>query len=129
MKNKEIAENNLIMNHKDLDAWKKSMDLVEKIYSLTKTFPDYEKYGLSNQIRRAIVSVPSNIAEGAARKNDKEFIQFLYIALGSLAEVETQYLIAVRLGYIIEDSAIEKEIEEVRKPIVGLRNYLVNKKG
>ena len=117
------------MNHKDLDAWKKSMDLVEKIYSLTKTFPDYEKYGLSNQIRRAIVSVPSNIAEGAARKNDKEFIQFLYIALGSLAEVETQYLIAVRLGYIIEDSAIEKEIEEVRKPIVGLRNYLVNKKG
>ena len=129
MKNKEIAENNLIMNHKDLDAWKKSMDLVEKIYSLTKTFPDYEKYGLSNQIRRAIVSVPSNIAEGAARKNDKEFIQFLYIALGSLAEVETQYLIAFRLGYIIEDSDIEKEIEEVRKPIVGLRNYLVNKKG
>jgi four helix bundle protein len=85
------------MNHKDLEVWKKSMDLVEDVYALSKFFPNDEKFGLTNQIRRASVSVPSNISEGAARKSDKEFIQFLYIALGSLSELETQYLIAVRL--------------------------------
>ena len=85
------------MNHKDLEVWIKSMDLVEDVYALSKFFPNDEKFGLTNQIRRASVSVPSNISEGAARKSDKEFIQFLYIALGSLSELETQYLIAVRL--------------------------------
>jgi four helix bundle protein len=74
------------MNHKDLEVWKKSMDLVEDVYALSKFFPNDEKFGLTNQIRRASVSVPSNISEGAARKRDKEFIQFLYIALGSLSE-------------------------------------------
>jgi len=115
------------MNHKDLDVWKKSMDLVEDIYTFTKSFPDDEKFGLTNQIRRAIVSVPSNIAEGAARKGDKEFIQFLYIALGSLSEVETQYLIAIRLKYTIENKEIEHKINEVKRMIVGLRNYLLKK--
>lgn len=115
------------MNHKDLDVWKKSMDLVEAIYALSKLFPDDEKFGLTNQIRRASVSVPSNISEGAARKSDKEFIQFLYIALGSLSELETQYLIAVRLKYIIENKEIENKINEVKKMIVGLRNYLLKK--
>jgi four helix bundle protein len=65
------------MNHKDLEVWKKSMDLVEDVYALSKFFPNDEKFGLTNQIRRASVSVPSNISEGAARKSDKEFIQFL----------------------------------------------------
>ena len=83
------------MNHKDLDVWKKSMDLVEAVYALTKSFPDDERFGLTNQIQRAAVSVPSNIAEGSARKSDKELIQFIYIALGSLSEIETQYLIAL----------------------------------
>ncbi|HBD25527.1 four helix bundle protein [Flavobacterium sp.] len=115
------------MNHKDLDVWKKSMDLVEDIYALSKFFPDDEKFGLTNQIRRASVSVPSNISEGAARKSDKEFIQFLYIALGSLSELETQYLIAVRLKYIIENKEIENKINEVKKMMVGLRNYLLKK--
>lgn len=115
------------MNHKDLDVWKKSMDLVEVIYALSKSFPDDEKFGLTNQIRRASVSIPSNISEGAARKSDKEFIQFLYIALGSLSELETQYLIAVRLKYIIENIEIENKINEVKRMIVGLRNYLLNK--
>ena len=115
------------MNHKDLDVWKKSMDLVEDIYALSKFFPDDEKFGLTNQIRRASVSVPSNISEGAARKSDKEFIQFLYIALGSLSELETQYLIAVRLKYIIENKEIENKIKEKKKMIVGLRNYLLKK--
>lgn len=115
------------MNHKDLEVWKKSMDLVEEVYALSKFFPDDEKFGLTNQIRRASVSVPSNISEGAARKSDKEFIQFLYIALGSLSELETQYLIAVRLKYIIENIEIENKINEVKRMIVGLRNYLLNK--
>ncbi len=70
------------MNHKDLDVWKKSMDLVELIYSLTSQFPTDEKFGLVSQMRRAAVSIPSNIAEGAARKGDKELIQFLMIAIG-----------------------------------------------
>ena len=80
-----------------MDVWKKSMDLVEAIYDLTASFPSEEKYGLTSQIRRASVSIPSNISEGAARKNNKEFSQFISIALGSLAELETQYLIAIRL--------------------------------
>lgn len=115
------------MNHKDLDVWKKSMDLVEEIYTLTKSFPDDEKFGLTNQIRRAIVSVPSNIAEGAARKGAKEFLQFLYIALGSLSEVETQYLIAVRLKYSKENNDLEEKINDVRRMIIGMRNYLLRK--
>ena len=85
-----------IRNHKDLEVWKKSMDLVSNIYKITESFPNKEIYGLTNQIRRSAVSVPSNIAEGAARSSKKEFIQFLYIALGSLAELETQMIIASR---------------------------------
>ena len=70
------------MDHKDLEVWKKSMDLVVKVYQITKLFPDTEKYGLTSQMRRAAVSIPSNIAEGATRKGDKELIQFLYISIG-----------------------------------------------
>ena len=85
--------------HKELDIWKLSINLVEEIYKLTKNFPKEEKFGLTNQLRRAAVSVPSNIAEGAARKSDKENIQFLYISLGSLSEIETQLIIANRLEF------------------------------
>ena len=83
--------------HRDLDVWKKSVSLVTSIYEITKSFPKEEIYGLTNQIRRAAVSVPSNIAEGSARQGNKEFIQFLYIALGSLTELETQLIIARNL--------------------------------
>ena len=79
------------MDHKDLDVWKKGMDLVEKIYSISNSFPDSERFGLTSQIRRAAISVPSNIAEGTGRKSDKELLQFISMALGSLAELETQY--------------------------------------
>ena len=88
-------------SHKDLDAWKKSMDLVDSIYKVSKLFPNEELYSLTNQMRRAAISVPSNIAEGAARGSKNEFIQFLYISLGSLSELETQVIIANRLGYLI----------------------------
>ena len=116
------------MNHKDLDVWKKSMDLVELIYQLTSTFPTDEKFGLISQMRRAAVSIPSNIAEGAARKGDKELVQFLMIALGSLSEVETQYLISVRLNYTKKEENLETTLLEVKKLLLGFRNYIINKK-
>ena len=116
--------------HKDLDVWKRSVEFVTEIYRTTENFPKDELYGLTNQIRRAAVSVPSNIAEGAARKNAKEFIQFLYIALGSLAELETQILISKNLKFINDSSAerFQKEITEIRQMISGLIRFLSNKK-
>ncbi len=115
------------MNHKKLDVWKMSMSLVEDVYALTIDFPDTERYGLISQMRRSAVSIPSNIAEGTARKSDKELIQFIYISIGSLAELETQYLIAVRLNYCNESVNFEKSISETRKLLIGFRNYLKNK--
>lgn len=88
--------------HKDLYARKKSMQLVLDVYPLTSSFPREEIYGLTSQIRRAAVSIPSNIAEEVARYSRKEFSHFLYVALGSLAKLETQLLIARDLGYIQE---------------------------
>ena len=107
---------------------KKSMDLVEVIYKLTAQFPKDERFGIISQMRRAAVSIPSNIAEGAARKGDKELIQFLMIALGSLSELETQYLISVRLKFTENKDDIKKLILEVKKLLLGFRNYIVNKK-
>ncbi|WP_247649195.1 four helix bundle protein [Lutibacter sp. B1] len=78
-------------------------------------------------MRRAVVSISSNIAEGAGRKGDKELIQFLHIALGSLAELETQYLIAVRLKFVVENNSVEVLINDVKKLLLGFRNYLMNK--
>lgn len=116
------------MNHKDLDVWKKSMDLVEVIYKLTQQFPDSEKFGLTSQMRRSAVSISSNIAEGAARKGDKELIHFLHIALGSLSELDTQYLIAVRLNFTEKKDSTENLLNEVKKLLLGFRNYIDSKK-
>ena len=115
------------MIHKDLDVWKRSMDLVEEIYKITAKFPSSEIYGLTNQLRRASVSIPSNIAEGASRKGDKELLYFINVAIGSIAEIETQMLIAVRLKYISDEEEIYNLIIEVRKLLIGFRNYLNNK--
>ncbi|MCF6308747.1 MAG: four helix bundle protein [Flavobacteriaceae bacterium] len=115
------------MDHKELDVWKKSMSLVTLIYKISNDFPKTEIYGLTSQIRRAAVSIPSNIAEGSGRKGDKELIQFISIALGSLSEVETQYLIAINLTYIKEDKTVLSEMTEVKKLLLGFRNYLHRK--
>ena len=96
-----------MQTHKDLDAWKLGMDLVERVYQETKGFPKDEMYGLTSQMRRSAVSVPSNIAEGAARKGNAEFIQFLYIALGALSELETQIIISKRLHYLNDDDVLD----------------------
>ena len=121
-----VTEKANIKTHKDLDVWTKSMDLVEGVYCLTKSFPDSEKYGLTNQIRRCAVSISSNIAEGAARNTDKEFVQFCYIALGSLSELETQLLIAERLKYNQNIDILDKVVE-IRRMLLGLIKYLKSK--
>ena len=112
------------MDHKKLDAWKYSMDLVERIYMITSKFPKSEIYGLTSQIRRSAVSIPSNIAEGAARDSNKEYNRFLAISLGSLSELETQVLIAERLKYILESKDILEEIVNLRKIITGHKKYV-----
>ncbi len=116
-----------VRTHKDLDVWKKAIDLVVTIYKITDSFPKEEIYSLTNQLRRAAVSIPSNIAEGAARGSDKEFIHFLYIALGSLSEIETQIIIAKELGFIKDDKTTLESLLFIRKMLLGLIKYLKRK--
>ncbi len=106
--------------HKELDIWNLSIDFVVIVYQLTKKFPKEELYGLTSQMRRAAISIPSNIAEGAARKTNKENIQFLYIALGSLSELETQFIIAEKLKY----GSFSEEIKQLSTIKAKLVNYL-----
>lgn len=103
------------------------MDLVETVYSISANFPKEERYGLASQMRRAAVSIPSNIAEGTARKSNKELLQFISIAMGSVAELETQYLIAIRLGYDNEENKMMTLIIDVKKLLLGFRNYIKGK--
>jgi len=89
-----------VSTHRDLLAWRESMSLAEIVYRATEGFPKAESFGLVNQIRRCAISIPSNIAEGAARNSTREFVQFLGISCGSLSELETQIELATRLGYL-----------------------------
>lgn len=107
---------------KDLIVWQKSYRLVRKIYELTSTFPKEEVYGLSQQMRRAAVAIPSNIAEGYGRQHNKEYRQFLSIAYGSLCELETQYLLSVDLGYGTKNSTVENLIKEVGSMLYRMIN-------
>jgi four helix bundle protein len=115
-----------VKNYQDLIGWQKAMDLVEVVYHLTKRFPSEELYGLTSQIRRAAVSVPSNIAEGQGRSSPNDFARFLSIAHGSLREVETQILIAVRLKYLQESDAAQamQLCGETGRILNGLMNKL-----
>src|SRR3989304_222393 len=108
--------------HKQLDAWKLSMDLVIDVYRQTDSFPNREKYGLIDQIRRATISIPSNIAEGAARHTKKEFINYLHIAQGSLSELDTQVELAARLNYLDGKSqnALDEKMRRIDKLIHAL---------
>ncbi len=118
----------MIKNYKDLTVWQKSMDLTEEIYRLVKFLPKEETYALSDKMRRAAVSIPSNIAEGYQRNTDRDFKHFLYIAKGSNAELETQILLCLRLKFFSEDEA-EKSlhlIEEVAKMLNGFINRLAD---
>lgn len=115
-------------NHKDLVVWQKAMSLARTIHVLTRSFPPEELFGITSQLRRAAVSIPSNIAEGAARATTREFIQFLYVARGSLAEIETQLELAEGAGYTKRSEDIFTQADEVGKllnaVIRGLRRKL-----
>jgi four helix bundle protein len=110
--------------HHNLEAWQQALALVKTIYSATSNFPKDELYGLTSQMRRAAVSIPSNIAEGAARESTAEFLRFLYIARGSLAELETQLLIATELGYLEDSDSLTTQLDRVSAPLSGLINSL-----
>jgi four helix bundle protein len=111
--------------HENLDAWLQAIRLVKAVYLITRTFPREELYGLSSQMRRAAVSIPSNLAEGAARSTRKEFAQFICISMGSLSELETQTLIASELSYLPPRHEIFSHIERVAQLLHGLhRNVL-----
>ena len=110
--------------HHDLQVWQEAIRLVKEVYVITTTFPAGEAYGLTNQMRRSAISVPSNIAEGAARGSKKEFLQFLTIARGSLSELETQVILAKELGFIKNDHSLHSKIESVFGLLGGLINSL-----
>lgn len=107
---------------KDLIVWQKSYVLVLEVYKLTRAFPTDERYGLSQQMRRSAVSIPSNVAEGYGRQFGKEYKQFLSISYGSRCELETQYLLSVDLGYARKNDAIESLLEETGKMLYRMMN-------
>ena len=113
-----------VNSYRELQVWQESIERVELIYRQVNQFPKDELLGLSQQIKRAAVSVPSNIAEGFMRKGTKEFVQFLHISLGSLGELDTQIEISVRLGFVFSPDIIIAKIEVVRKMLYGLINSL-----
>ena len=110
---------NRIRHHEDLLIWNRSRELVMEVYKLTNQYPKSELFVLTSQLRRAAISVPSNIAEGAARNSTKEYIRFLLIASGSLSELDTQMLLSMDLGYIKEEVIVD-----LRKNILILRKQI-----
>jgi four helix bundle protein len=113
-------------NYRDLIVWQDGIKLAKSVYKLTEKFPRQEVYALADQIRRAAVSVPSNIAEGQARKSPGDFRRFLHIALGSLAEVDTQLVLAQEFGYITKEDTdvMDEQIQGLRKKLYALMNSL-----
>lgn len=105
--------------HERLDAWRESMRLVKLVYAITQSFPKEEMFGLTSQMRRCAVSIPSNIAEGSARASRRELAQFLNVAKGSLSELETQMLIAAAPGYLDEKSDIFQLADRVARLLTG----------
>ncbi len=119
-----------VKNYKDLIAWRKAISLVTDIYKITVQFPKHELYGLSSQLRRACVSIASNIAEGHGRATSGEFGQFLGHARGSLCEVETQIVIARELGYIdqLQNLSLSKSTDELGRVLNGLTSSIQRRK-
>lgn len=112
-------------DYKDLEVWQKAIAVVAETYRLTSLFPDSEKFGITNQMRRAAVSIPSNIAEGSARHHAKDFIHFLRIADGSAAELETQIIISVSLGFLNDSTPLTHEITVFRRMLAALIKSLL----
>jgi four helix bundle protein len=112
--------------YQDLVVWQRAIELVPKVYELVRELPQEERYELGSQIRRAVVSVPANVAEGQARRSKKEFLQHLAIAKGSLAELHTLLVVAERLGYLSPErlKQLEEELSQIRRPLLGLMTRL-----
>ena len=112
--------------HHKLDAWKQAIDLVVDVYKATESFPKEERYGLTSQIRRAAVSIPANIAEGAGRYSHREFAHFLSNAQGSASELETELLISNRLGYLNDDtySSLIEPLDRIGRLVTGLSKHV-----
>jgi four helix bundle protein len=118
-----------VLSYQELDIWKQTRMLVRSIYQLTKKFPKEEQFGLTNQLRRAVVSIPSNIAEGCGRNHFKDSIQFFFIARGSLYEVETQVIVSCDLEYLSQSelTLILEHITKCKKILNGFINYYQSK--
>ena len=118
-----------VSSYKDLKVWQKAMNLVEEVYRLTANFPREELYGLVSQLNRAAVSVPSNLAEGSSRRSTKEYLRFVRISLGSVAELETQVELAKRLKFITElqQNILTNLLDEVGRMLNGLDKALEEK--
>ncbi|TDQ17068.1 four helix bundle protein [Algoriphagus boseongensis] len=116
-------------NFKELKVWQKSVDLAVKIYTSTKSFPSEEKFGLISQMRRAAVSIPSNIAEGCAKTSSKSFSNSLEVSLGESFELETQMIISEKVGILNSENAkdLESDLSEVQRMIMGLKSSLESK--
>ena len=122
-----VGHESLVMSHekkgfKQLDVWKRAMRLADRIYDITDSFPKDQRFGLVSQMQRAAVSVPSNIAEGCSRSGKKEFVQFLYVARGSLAELETQVILAYSRKYIPKENYVTlcNEIDIIHRMLAKL---------
>ncbi|HEY3103531.1 MAG TPA: four helix bundle protein [Pyrinomonadaceae bacterium] len=115
--------------HEKLDVWKKSIDFVVNLYKATEAFPKEERFGLTSQLRRAAVSIPANIAEGAARRSDKEVAHFLSNSQGSASEVKTELLIAHRLTFLHESdySVLRSSLDEIGRMLTGLSQHVQQK--
>lgn len=120
--NREQGTGNGVNDYKDLRVWQKGIDVAEKCYKLTKTFPKEELYALTNQIRRSAVSISSNIAEGYGRRSTQEYIRFLNIANGSCNELETQLIIAERVGYCSKEdiNTVIQELKSICRMLIAL---------
>ena len=116
------------MYHKNLEVWKDSIEFVKDIYLITSTFPQDEKFGIVSQMRRAAVSIPSNIAEGNARLSAKEAVRFIDIAIGSIAELDTQLIISKKLDFIDDECEVfQEKLMRINAMAIGLRNSLAKK--
>lgn len=114
-------------NYQDLKVWQKAIEVAQKIYELTLPFPSQEKFGLTSQIRRSAVSIASNIAEGAGRNTDKDFVNFISIAAGSAFELETQLIIAMKVNFLTNDDYedVQDELEQIKKMLFSLKRKLL----
>ncbi|MBS0213471.1 MAG: four helix bundle protein [Proteobacteria bacterium] len=115
--------------HEDLEVWRDAMHLVEIVYAFSSRFPDSERFGLTSQIRRSAISIPSNIAEGAARRSTAEYLRFLSIARGSLSETDTQMQIAARLGFVERSPEAGELMDQVFKKLTAMMRSLDKRAG